>query len=323
MNKYKKLSIIAFIFALCFCSFSKAVNATTNKCSSSAAIVLCNYENEEGYNFVIETCYDESNNSNVYYLFSRIDGKHRQVYLKANEIKYGTKDGKYNKNAIGINGTKMDGFVYFSKSAYSSLVKASSDYWNDNMGKTRENSKSCPKYIYQFKDVNGYNFCLANSDEYCNDAINSKSAKKVILFNSLAKNVDVGFSGETLADKAANNNDIDLEDIYGSTTFEKTSEIGCTELLGTVTNNNDPAYYINMAFNILKYIAIIILIVFTITAYLKAILSKDDDELNKATRRFIKRFIIAIIIFFLPTLIIVLLEWGGFISDSTLCGIAS
>ena len=78
-----------------------------------------------------------------------------------------------------------------------------------------------------------------------------------------------------------------------------------------------------MAFNILKYIAIIILIVFTITDYLKAILSKDDDELNKATRRFIKRFIIAIIIFFLPTLIIVLLEWGGFISDSTLCGIAS
>ena len=76
-----------------------------------------------------------------------------------------------------------------------------------------------------------------------------------------------------------------------------------------------------MAFNIIKYLSTLILIVFTIVDYIKAVVSKDDEELSKTNTRFVKRFIFAIIIFVLPSLIIMVLEWGGLINDPSICGI--
>lgn len=95
----------------------------------------------------------------------------------------------------------------------------------------------------------------------------------------------------------------------------------CVSLLGYKTNSNDPAYYINMAFNILKYLAILFLVVFSMADYFKAVVSKDEDALSKATRNTIKRFIYCIIIFVLPTLILYIFELSGVMTNPKLCGI--
>ena len=99
------------------------------------------------------------------------------------------------------------------------------------------------------------------------------------------------------------------------------TEKTCSSLLGLKNNSSDPAYYISVAFNILKYAAILFLIIFSMADYFKAVISKDEDALNKATRNSIKRLIYCIIIFVLPTLVLYLFEISGVMSDPKLCGI--
>ena len=94
----------------------------------------------------------------------------------------------------------------------------------------------------------------------------------------------------------------------------------CNSILGSTTDINDPAYYLNFAFNILKYIAIIILFVFTVLDFAKAVASSDNDALKKALQKAIKRLIICVVIFFLPTLINFILNLLGVVDDPT-CGI--
>ena len=94
----------------------------------------------------------------------------------------------------------------------------------------------------------------------------------------------------------------------------------CDSILGSTENPNEPAYYLNFAFNILKYAAIVVLFVFTILDFAKATTSDKDDALKKALQSTIKRIIICIIIFFLPTLINFVLSLLGVVDDPT-CGI--
>ena len=94
----------------------------------------------------------------------------------------------------------------------------------------------------------------------------------------------------------------------------------CDSILGSVDNSNEPAYYLNFVFNLLKYAAIIILFVLTILDFAKAVVSSDNDALKKALKKTIKRIIICIIIFFLPTLINFVLSLLGVVDDPT-CGI--
>ena len=84
--------------------------------------------------------------------------------------------------------------------------------------------------------------------------------------------------------------------------------------------NKPPAYYLQFAINLIKYIALIILLVLTIIEYAKAIASSNQDAIKKATMNTIKRIIIAAIIFVLPMLIEFLFEVLGIYSATT-CGI--
>lgn len=82
-----------------------------------------------------------------------------------------------------------------------------------------------------------------------------------------------------------------------------------------------PAYYLQFTFNLMKYAAIIILLVLTIIEYAKAVASSNQDAIKKATINTVKRLIIAVIIFVLPMLIEFLLKLLGIYSSST-CGIS-
>lgn len=94
----------------------------------------------------------------------------------------------------------------------------------------------------------------------------------------------------------------------------------CDSILGSVNNHDAPAYYLNFAFNILKYIAIIALFVLTVLDFAKAVASSDNDALKKALQKTIKRLVICIVIFFLPRLINFILGLLGIVDDPT-CGI--
>ena len=94
----------------------------------------------------------------------------------------------------------------------------------------------------------------------------------------------------------------------------------CSSFLGDKNDSNDPAYYLNFIFNLLKYIAIVILFVFSIIEFGKAVISNDNDALKKAVQKTIKRLVICIVIFFLPQLINFIMELLGVIEDPT-CGI--
>lgn len=95
---------------------------------------------------------------------------------------------------------------------------------------------------------------------------------------------------------------------------------GCTSILGSRGTKGSPAYYLDFAFNILKYAAIVMLLVFTILDFTKAVASSDNDSLKKALQKAIKRIIICVVIFFLPILINFVLELLGIV-DSATCGI--
>lgn len=97
---------------------------------------------------------------------------------------------------------------------------------------------------------------------------------------------------------------------------------GCESLLGDPSTEGTPAFYLNVAFNVIKYIAIIVLIVFSVMDFLSATASQDNDAVKKATTKAVKRLIYCVIIFVLPYLLNWLLT---FINDQAMstCGIGT
>ena len=106
-----------------------------------------------------------------------------------------------------------------------------------------------------------------------------------------------------------------------STYVDLDTSKGCESYLGNPTEPGDPAYYLQFVFDLMKYLAIILLFVLTAVEFGKATIASNQDAIKKAIQNTIKRFIIAVIIFFLPSLIEFLLTLMGVYSAST-CGIS-
>ncbi len=100
-------------------------------------------------------------------------------------------------------------------------------------------------------------------------------------------------------------------------------EANCDTLLGRIDDSNAPAYYLNFAFNLIKYIAIVALVVLTIIDYVKAAVASNPDDIKKVNIKTIKRAIILVIIFFLPMIINFILDILGIVSTDPTCGIGN
>lgn len=81
--------------------------------------------------------------------------------------------------------------------------------------------------------------------------------------------------------------------------------------LGDPSNSQYPAFWLQEILNIMKYVAIVALLVLVTTDFVKAVASNDKDALKKAGTTAIKRFIYCIILFFLPTIISLLMNLFG------------
>ncbi len=94
----------------------------------------------------------------------------------------------------------------------------------------------------------------------------------------------------------------------------------CESLLGDPIEEGTPAWYLIKVFNVLKYVAIILLIVLSILDFVTATAAQNEDEMKKATSKVIRRALLCVLIFLLPTLIGFILKY---IADRAvdLCGI--
>ena len=83
----------------------------------------------------------------------------------------------------------------------------------------------------------------------------------------------------------------------------------CRSLLGDPTNEKMPAFYIIKAFDVVKYVAIVLLIVMSIFDFVGAAGANNEDSIKKATSKTITRLILCVVIFLLPVLIKFVLKY--------------
>ena len=163
-----------------------------------------------------------------------------------------------------------------------------------------------------------YNEVQEDIEKYCDDNLETYNKE---LCEQAKKNY------ETTIEQGQDVGKTEEELEAGYSYFKNNLQFGnlddCASYLGYIYNPNDPAYYLNLAFNIIKYISIIMLFVFSISDYIKAIVSNKDDGIKKATQNTIKRLIIAIIIFFLPILINFIFDVLGIITTDATCDIGT
>ncbi len=93
----------------------------------------------------------------------------------------------------------------------------------------------------------------------------------------------------------------------------------CNSLLGSPSDHNSPSYYIVISFKVVRYVAIILLIVLSVMDMISAVASNDSEILQKTISKIFKRFILCVIIFLLPDLINFILQFID--SNLKVCGV--
>ncbi len=96
----------------------------------------------------------------------------------------------------------------------------------------------------------------------------------------------------------------------------------CSSYFGSPEDKEDPAYYLQFGFNLLKYASIILLFGLTIADFAKSTISDKQDELPKTLKKALKRLIVVVIIFFIPIIIQFAFEMFGIYTDPS-CVISS
>ncbi len=81
--------------------------------------------------------------------------------------------------------------------------------------------------------------------------------------------------------------------------------------LGNPEDSQYPAYWLQEALNIMRYIAIVALLVLVTIDFVKAVASNDKDALKKAGSTAIKRFIYCVLLFFVPIVIKIIMTMFG------------
>lgn len=164
------------------------------------------------------------------------------------------------------------------------------------------NGTSCPTNVH-LTGSNGNKLCLAYSKNYCEQ-------QSGILFNKFDEDED----STILSAKSI----LEMKQNVGITT--EIEDQSCESLLGNPHKEGDPAFYLRFAFSVIRYVAIILLLVLTSIDFIKSVTSSDGDELKKVIKKTTKRLILCILIFFLPTLITYVLT---LMNDNaiSLCGV--
>ena len=87
----------------------------------------------------------------------------------------------------------------------------------------------------------------------------------------------------------------------------------CDSLLGDPNNCDGkcPANWFQWILNVMKYVAIVALLVLVISDFLKALTENDKDAMKKAGSKALKRFVYCVLIFFVPIIVEIIMTWFG------------
>lgn len=102
--------------------------------------------------------------------------------------------------------------------------------------------------------------------------------------------------------------------------YEQQQDCGETGLLGNVNDENSVAWLLQRILNYLKILGPMIVVVMSGIDFAKVIVTSDDEGMKKAQKKLITRLLLAASLFFLPELVVALLDIFGITSDAT-CGL--
>lgn len=94
--------------------------------------------------------------------------------------------------------------------------------------------------------------------------------------------------------------------VYAAPTAEST----CEGFFGDPTNDGDIAYYLQLAFNVMKYIGIVLCVVLSVVDAAKQLVS-GEKESKALVGKIGKRIAYAIALFFLPTILNIVMRFVG------------
>ena len=92
----------------------------------------------------------------------------------------------------------------------------------------------------------------------------------------------------------------------------------CEGLFGNPNDDDSFAHLLQLAFTIIKYAGPLLCIVFSSIDLVKTVVADDKDAMSKTVKKCLKRVVLALILFFIPTVINYLFPLLGFYGT---CGI--
>lgn len=92
----------------------------------------------------------------------------------------------------------------------------------------------------------------------------------------------------------------------------------CEGLFGDPDDDDSFAHLLQLAFKIIKYAGPLLCIVFSSIDLVKTVVADDKDAMSKTVKKCLKRVVLALILFFIPTLINYIFPLLGFYGT---CGI--
>ena len=315
------------IFILMIGIFFINMGVVEANCDAGTLVPICTYsydnQSSTSTDYIrINACMENSEVS--YFRLTVEEGQkdgtlktERTIQFYANIPEKGTIHVEGNNQAYDASNSSIKD-LYVSRYAMSDLIKATK-----NINKEGKSSTYCPTKLTS--NYNEKKIAIAKSDDYIKWVTDEKEKfiRKAHTYN-LENVATVGMSDGRKKGIVDGNEDLGLDYniIDGGTNGGVTiSEASCETLLGSVDNPDEPAYYLDFGFTIIKYLAIIILVLFSMKDFALAVISKDDEAVKKATSSSLKRFIYCVIIFVAPILVKLVLNWAHIVSTNPLCGI--
>ena len=194
------------------------------------------------------------------------------------------------------------------------ITRESANYWNKLFSYKDENkSISMSKAVQKDLRSNGkcptnahinmpnHKICFDNGGNYCTTSKQNGKYRDISIYYSIEDYSDKlnTYKSTKPSDYSKYQKNVSLK----INTKNYKTKANCEGILGDETID-----FLQKIFNIVKIVAPLLVLGLTIFEFAKAVISQDQDALKKAGNLFVKRLIIMIVLFFLPTIINLLLE---------------
>ncbi len=128
------------------------------------------------------------------------------------------------------------------------------------------------------------------------------------------------FAGPVVSAKVVTTQNVNHVNVVTSVASHSGLIMSCDGVLGNPSDENSVAWLLQQILNFIKVVGPLLVVVLSSIDFAKVIVKSDDEAMAKAQKKLGMRLILAASLFFIPTLVQVLLDVFGFISDPT-CGI--